>query len=149
LFCPALQTVNIPQAGGSLSPVNKKKQVTAFAANFIQSLDATHMFKTALACSRENITFASVHDSFWTHSCDVDRLNELLRMEFVDIYDAGKESILSRLVAEFKKIYGGNLIPVFDHEQKISSWRPISFPPVPKCGNLNVSEVLNSTYFFH
>lgn len=25
------------------------------------------------------ITFAAVHDSYWTHACNVDKLNELLR----------------------------------------------------------------------
>ncbi len=25
------------------------------------------------------ITFAAVHDSYWTHACHVDKLNELLR----------------------------------------------------------------------
>lgn len=140
--------MNIPQAGGRLSPVNKKKQVMSFAANFIQSLDAAHMFKTALACSRENITFASVHDSFWTHPCDVDRLNQLLRMEFVDMYTQQK-SILDKLAEEFEKKYGANMVPNLDHENKIMSWRPVRFPSVPKCGLLDISDVLNSTYFFH
>lgn len=29
--------------------------------------------------SYRGIAFAAVHDSYWTHACTVDRLNELLR----------------------------------------------------------------------
>lgn len=41
------------------------------------------MMFTALACRDENITFAAVHDSYWTHACDVDRMGEILREQFV------------------------------------------------------------------
>ena len=44
---------------------------------------------TAIECEKEyfiiiiqmyrKITFAAVHDSYWTHACSVDRLNILLR----------------------------------------------------------------------
>ena len=49
-------------------PIKPQKQKTAFPPNFIHSLDATHMLKTALAAKRKNITFAAVHDSYWTHA---------------------------------------------------------------------------------
>lgn len=29
---------------------------------------------------------AGVHDSFWTHACDVDRMNRILREKFVELY---------------------------------------------------------------
>ena len=29
---------------------------------------------------------AGVHDSFWTHACDVDQMNEILREKFVELY---------------------------------------------------------------
>lgn len=105
------------------------------------------MFKTALACDRANITFASVHDSFWTHASDMDSLCALLRKEFVNIY--AKESILEKLLAEFKANYGENLVPILDRENRIEGWRPIRLPQVPRPGNFNVSDVLKSKYFFH
>ena len=49
----------------------------AFPPNFIHSLDATHMMLTALQCQRAGITFASIHDCYWTHACDVDTLNKV------------------------------------------------------------------------
>lgn len=31
---------------------------------------------------------AGVHDSYWTHACDVDQMNKILREKFVELYDA-------------------------------------------------------------
>lgn len=30
---------------------------------------------------------SGVHDSFWTHACDVDEMNEILRQKFVELYE--------------------------------------------------------------
>ena len=30
--------------------------------------------------------FTGVHDSFWTHACDVDKMNQILREKFVELY---------------------------------------------------------------
>jgi len=32
------------------------------------------------------IILTGVHDSFWTHACDVDKLNIILREKFVELY---------------------------------------------------------------
>lgn len=29
---------------------------------------------------------AGVHDSYWTHACDVDQMNRILREKFVELY---------------------------------------------------------------
>lgn len=29
-----------------------------------------------------------VHDSYWTHACDVEQMNKILREKFVELYDA-------------------------------------------------------------
>lgn len=29
-----------------------------------------------------------VHDSYWTHACDVDKMNRILREKFVELYEA-------------------------------------------------------------
>ena len=36
--------------------------------------------------SEEKITFASVHDCFWTHAATVDAMNRVLREQFVELY---------------------------------------------------------------
>lgn len=30
---------------------------------------------------------SGVHDSFWTHACDVDQMNQILREKFVELYN--------------------------------------------------------------
>lgn len=41
------------------------------------------MMLTALHCRRLGITFAAVHDSYWTHACEVDLMNKICREQFV------------------------------------------------------------------
>jgi DNA-directed RNA polymerase len=45
------------------------------------------------------MAFAGVHDSFWTHAGDVDRMNELLRDAFVRLHS---RPLLEELKAEFE-----------------------------------------------
>ncbi|KAK5115610.1 hypothetical protein LTR85_009781 [Meristemomyces frigidus] len=85
-------------------PVSKRKQLQAFPPNFIHSLDATHMLLSALRCNELGMTFASIHDSFWTHACDVDQLSVVLRDAFVEMHS---EDIIGRLREEFLMRYKG------------------------------------------
>ena len=71
-----LQTVSLSRHDDGL-PVASKKQKSAFPPNFVHSLDATHMLMTCLKMKNEGKIFASVHDSYWTHACDVTLMNEV------------------------------------------------------------------------
>lgn len=79
-------------------PVSKRKQLQAFPPNFIHSLDATHMMLSALKCNEVGVTFASIHDSFWTHACDIEKMSEVLRDAFVAMHS---EDVIGRLHEEF------------------------------------------------
>ncbi|KAK4786504.1 hypothetical protein SAY86_003193 [Trapa natans] len=68
--------------------VMMKRQRTAFPPNFVHSLDGSHMMMTAVACKKAGLNFAGVHDSYWTHACDVEKMNRILREKFVELYDA-------------------------------------------------------------
>lgn len=87
-----------------INKVDTRKQMTAFPPNFIHSLDASHMLLSALNCDASGLTFASVHDSFWTHPSDVDEMNRILRDAFVALH--GKE-LMQNLKAEFEERYKG------------------------------------------
>lgn len=87
-------------------PVSKRKQLQAFPPNFIHSLDATHMLLSALKCNEIGLQFGSVHDSFWTHACDVPTLNRVLRDAFVTMHH---DDIVKRLKEEFEVRYKGCL----------------------------------------
>jgi DNA-directed RNA polymerase len=86
--------------------VSKRKQLQAFPPNFIHSLDATHMMLSAIECHRRGLTFSAVHDSFWTHACDVDVMNTVLRDSFVRMHS---DDIIKRLASEFRVRYRDHL----------------------------------------
>ncbi|XP_047340639.1 DNA-directed RNA polymerase 1B, mitochondrial-like [Impatiens glandulifera] len=106
-----------------------QRQKTAFPPNFVHSLDGSHMMMTAVACKREGLSFAGVHDSYWTHACDVDKMNGILREKFVELYEA---PILENLLESFEK-----------------SFPDLQFPPLPERGDFDLKEVLKSPYFFN
>ncbi|KAJ6794908.1 DNA-directed RNA polymerase 1B, mitochondrial-like [Iris pallida] len=106
-----------------------KRQRTAFPPNFVHSLDGSHMMMTAVACKRAGLNFAGVHDSYWTHACDVEQMNSILREKFVELYDT---PILENLLQSFQQ-----------------SFPTLSFPPLPERGDFNLKDVLDSPYFFN
>ncbi|KAL2261336.1 hypothetical protein VTK26DRAFT_4384 [Humicola hyalothermophila] len=110
---------------GRDDPVNRRKQLQAFPPNFIHSLDASHMMLSALECNDLGLTFAAVHDSFWTHAADVDAMNRVLRDAFIRIHS---EDVIGRLKCEFEARYRNALYQtkvVYDTPvgQEISAWR--------------------------
>ncbi|XP_010526301.1 PREDICTED: DNA-directed RNA polymerase 3, chloroplastic [Tarenaya hassleriana] len=126
LIRTSLQVLALQREGNS---VDVRKQRTAFPPNFVHSLDGTHMMMTAVACRDAGLNFAGVHDSYWTHACDVDAMNRILREKFVELYNT---PVLEDLLQSFQASYP-NLV----------------FPPVPKRGNFDLKEVLESSYFFN
>ncbi|KAI5785512.1 hypothetical protein DFH27DRAFT_575857 [Peziza echinospora] len=87
-----------------IDQVNSRKQLTAFPPNYIHSLDATHMLLSALECHKQGLTFAAVHDSFWTHPGDVDTLNRILRDAFINLHSS---DLITKLHQEFQTRYAG------------------------------------------
>ncbi|PWN26187.1 DNA/RNA polymerase [Jaminaea rosea] len=104
----ALQTLFLrdPNANAEVSPA---KQASAFPPNFIHSLDATHMLLSALECQDAGLTFAAVHDSYWTHACDVETMSDIIRDTFVRLHT---QDILPKLREEFLERYRGHMVPV-------------------------------------
>jgi DNA-directed RNA polymerase len=96
-----LQSISMKAPVASVT-VLKRKQMAGFPPNFIHSLDATHMMLSALKCDEVGLSFASVHDSFWTHAGDVPKMNAILRDAFVHMHS---EDIITRLAEEFKQRY--------------------------------------------
>ncbi|TVY46194.1 DNA-directed RNA polymerase, mitochondrial [Lachnellula occidentalis] len=119
-----MQTVALQEPHRSHA-VSKRKQLQAFPPNFIHSLDATHMLLSAIKCDDLGLTFAAVHDSFWTHAADIGTMNGVLRDAFIKIHS---EDVIGRLAAEFKARYKGcvyltNLDPKSAAAKEIVKWR--------------------------
>ena len=125
-----LQRVTLTSSSESL-PIDTARQKTAFPPNFVHSLDASHMLRTALACHDARIEYAAVHDSYWTHAATVDEMGVILREQFVLLH---ADDHLARLVADVERAHpelAGKL------------------PPPPARGTLDLNEVRTSTFFFH
>ena len=102
----ALQTIFIADKAAP-SEVLPGKQASAFPPNFIHSLDATHMLLTAVACQDAGLTFASVHDSYWTHASSIETMSEILRANFIKLHSA---NIIGDVQSEFLSRFGDQLI---------------------------------------
>ena len=109
-------------------PVSVTKQKSAFPPNYVHSLDSTHMLMTANEMDHRGLRFAAVHDSYWTHACDVPVMNDTLRRQFLALYE---EPLLEQLLESFQLRYPG-----------------VEFPLLPPRGDLDVTEVLAADYFF-
>ncbi|KAJ3180861.1 DNA-directed RNA polymerase [Gaertneriomyces sp. JEL0708] len=167
-----LQTVSLRDHSVP-TPVNAQKQSSAFPPNYIHSLDACHMMLSALSCQAVGITFASVHDSYWTHACDVDRMSEILRDCFIKLHSQ-QPPVLDQLRDEFIERYAAHKIPVLVplageklqewnkylcetnrkpirgvDAKKISTWVDLEILPLPPKGRFDIRKVRDSPYFFH
>lgn len=124
----ALQSVFISDPNLPTS-IDARAQATAFPPNYIHSLDATHMMMTAVECKvssqksakirawradsstlfnqRRGLVYASVHDSYWTHACDVDEMSAALRDCFIKLHS---QNLLGDLKSGFQERYAGYVL---------------------------------------
>lgn len=129
------------------------------------------MLMTALACTNEvspSLTFASVHDSYWTHAATVDPMNRIIREQFVALHT---QPIMENLRNEFIERYQEHVVfektledeelaeipgvqsPPTEGRQAVrfsatAGWRKVKIAPIPKRGEFDVNEVKYSDYFF-
>lgn len=111
------------------------KQRNAFPPNFVHSLDSTHMMLTAQFCEQAGLTFASIHDCYWTHPSTVEIMNKICRDQFISLYS---QPILEDLQNFFVKHY------VQDKDSEAFH----IFSKVPEKGEFNITSVSDSVYFF-
>jgi DNA-directed RNA polymerase len=110
--------------------VHRKRTGLGSSPNFIHSMDAAAMTKTINRASLLGIEdFAMVHDSYGTHSTNMPMLSEVLREEFVNMYE--EHDVLTELRDHAIRVLGTQDVPV-----------------PPSQGNLDLREVLKSQYFF-
>jgi Autographiviridae RNA polymerase len=109
--------------------IDPRKQADGIVAHFVHSHDAAHMMKTVIRLDSEGIRHvAMVHDSYGVHACDIDRLNLVLREEFVAIHS-------ERVLVKFLK-------------EQMKAHPDLSLPALPAAGDLDIRQVLSSPYFF-
>jgi len=62
-----------------------------------------------LECRTQGLTFASVHDSYWTHPSSIDQMSTIIRDTFVALHSS---DVLGRLLNEFRERYAGYKVPL-------------------------------------
>lgn len=110
------------------------KAAAGIAPNFVHSLDAAHLLATVdlFHVAIPGASIVTVHDSFATHAAHLDTLDSCIRAAFVRQYD------------------GRNLLQDFREQvaEKLPKKAREKLLPVPKLGELDISQVLRSEYFF-
>ena len=99
-----------------------KRMTNGICPNFIHSMDASHLGLVALQMQNLGLSTVAVHDSIGTHPSDVDTLHSVIRSTFVDMY---------------KQDHLGNLL------QDVGITMDL-----PEKGNLDLTKVLTSEFFF-
>ncbi|NXD70737.1 RPOM protein, partial [Eolophus roseicapillus] len=137
----SMQNLNVKSTTSNQKP-DTVKQKNAFPPNFIHSLDSTHMMLTALHCLRQGLTFVSVHDCYWTHALTVDVMNQVCRQQFVALHSEKILQDLSEFMLEKYCSPGKETRALWQKKlmEQLSN--------VPKTGEFNLKNVMNSTYFF-
>ncbi|CAF0957151.1 unnamed protein product [Adineta ricciae] len=132
----------------SFARPNHIKQKNAFPPNYVHSLDSTHMMLTALQCARNGITFVSVHDSFWTHACDVDRLGQYCREQFIALHREPLLEILSRDFLSKYEFKSSEYTHGDESQKQTMKLLNDTLRRVPQRGTFELDSVIDSTYFF-
>jgi len=122
-----LQSITLTNDSDKM-PLHRQRQVSAFPPNYVHSLDSSHMLLTAIEMQKRGLYFSAVHDSYWTHPCDIEEMNTVLRESFIELYDRP-------LLEELKNVW----------EMRYPS---INFPDVPAQGDLDLKDVRSAPYFF-
>jgi DNA-directed RNA polymerase len=129
------QRVQLRVADGQEERINKRRMAMAIAPNFVHSMDAGHMLRTVEYMTdrgRPDICLSMVHDSYATHAADAEFLAMSLRRAFVEMYQE------QCWLTSFRDEVAAQLSP--EYAEKL--------PEVPAQGALDISEVINSLYFF-
>lgn len=108
--------------------ISRHKQVQGIAPNFIHSLDSTHLMMTVNGSNLKNYT--TIHDSFGTSLGEARDLCKAIREQFYKLYNEHDP------LEEFRT-----------HVEEVLGY-PIDIER-PEKGDLDIKEVLTSTYIFH
>lgn len=111
--------------------LDKRRQASGISPNWVHSLDAAHLMRTINAAYDQGLrSFCFIHDSYGTHAADAGVLADVLRQQFVKMYSDHD------VLAEFRDALQAQL----PESSKL--------PELPPKGALDLSQVLESPFFF-
>ena len=103
--------------------IDRRRQRSGIAPNFVHSLDSTHMVMTINGT--DFTSYAMIHDDFGTHAGNTQVLWQAIRDQFVELYTMCD--------------------PLADWYAEQNPKKPLE---LPEKGTFDVRKVLNSLYFF-
>jgi DNA-directed RNA polymerase len=127
------ERLQVNVATGNEAPLLKRKCQQSIAPNWVHSLDASHLLLTAGACADEGITdIVTVHDSFGCLPAHADRFNQIIREQFVQMYQRDDLLTCLRTTAS----------------AQLSEANQSRLPQLPTKGELELNEVHRAKYAF-
>ena len=112
--------------------LDSRRQALGISPNFIHSCDAAHLMLTVCTALENGITdFAMIHDSYAAHAADTDVLAASLRAAFVEQYSR-------EVLTDFRN----------ELADQLPAEVAVELPELPPCGDLDLSLVESSLYFF-
>lgn len=110
--------------------IARRKQMNGVSPNYVHSLDAAAMVKAVSRARRAGVkSFMVVHDSYGVLAADAPLMARTLRGVYVDMFS---RPLLEQLRDELQRDLPDGVV----------------LPPVPEGGDLDVSDVRKSQYFF-
>jgi len=107
----------------ALGTTNSRKSANGISPNFIHALDGTHAAMVIERMTDSSRSIVSIHDSFGTHPCDVDFMQQQIRESFVEMYA------------------DSNILQAWADETGLGGTAPTQ-------GKLDIKQVLTSEFFF-
>lgn len=109
--------------------IDKRKQATGVAPNFIHSMDAAHLQLTTCNCVDKGIRhFAMIHDSYGAPLAQAQLMYDTVRESFIQMYT--ENDVFANFRADMEALADDEL------------------PDIPKKGTLDINVVRNSKYIF-
>eukprot|EP01037_Dinobryon_pediforme_P019039 gene19039-19389_t len=111
--------------------LDSRKQASSISPNWVHSLDGCHMRETINSCMAIGMrSFSFIHDSYGTHAGNASILAGCLRAAFVQMYS--DHDVLAELAEDLQMV-----LP-----------EGAELPELPQMGTLDLSQVLESPFFF-
>lgn len=109
--------------------VDSYKAASGSSPNLVHSVDATHMHMVVAEGVRRGFThFAMIHDDFGVHACYIDEWHEIIRDQFIKLHSEHN--------------------PLQNFKEQQEERTGITLPDLPDAGNLELSQVAKSLFFF-
>ena len=106
----------------------KAEIMSGISPNWVHSMDASHMAMVIIDMNNEGIaSFGAIHDSFSVHAEDIDKLLEVTKSTFIEMYNNDV----------FKSM-----------KQQITNSDPLLAIEPPAIGKLDLYKIWESDYFF-